>query len=75
MNAIIPAPREFVEALSQFRFPPQTDARLQQLMDLNNEGQLTPAQRDELASLAEMSETLSLFRAQALHLLAKSGNP
>lgn len=71
MNAIIPTPREFVEALSEFRFPPQADAHLQQLMDLNNDGLLTPAQREELHGLAEMSETMSLFRAQALHLLAK----
>lgn len=71
MNAIIPTPREFVEALSEFRFPPQADAHLQQLMDLNNDGLLTPAQRDELHGLVEMSETMSLFRAQALQLLAK----
>ncbi|WP_425618780.1 hypothetical protein NA78x_002496 [Anatilimnocola sp. NA78] len=69
MNAIIPTPREFVETLSQFRFPPVTDAHLQTLMDLNNDGKLSPTQREELAGLVEMSETMSLVRAQALDLL------
>lgn len=69
MNAIIPTPRELVEALSEFRFPPQADAHLQHLMDLNNEGELTAAQREELTGLVEMSETMSLFRAQAIQLL------
>ncbi len=71
MNAIIPTPRQLVEALSEFRFPPQANAHLQQLMDLHNDGKLTPAQLEELTGLVEMSETMSLFRAEALQLLAK----
>lgn len=72
MNAVIPIPRELVEALSEFRFPPQADAHLQRLMDLNNDGRLTPAQREELQGLVEMSERMSLFRAQAMKFLANN---
>lgn len=72
MNAVIPTPRELVEALSEFRFPPRADVHLQQLMDQNNDGLLTPAQREELEGLVEMSESMALFRAQALKLLASN---
>lgn len=69
MNSNIPAPRELIQALSQFGFPPGTDARLQDLMDLNNDGLLNPAQRNELEGLVQLNESISLFRAQAQLLL------
>ena len=40
-------------------------------MDLNTNGELTPREREELESLAELSETMSLFRGQALLLLGR----
>jgi hypothetical protein len=40
-------------------------------MDRNNEGQLTQAEFAELETLVEMSESLSLVRAEALHLLGR----
>jgi hypothetical protein len=40
-------------------------------MDRNNEGQLTPAERTEMESLVEVSETISLVRAEALRLLGR----
>jgi hypothetical protein len=40
-------------------------------MDRNNEGLLQPAEKDELAALAALSEEISLLRADALHLLGK----
>jgi len=67
----IPAPPEWVESVSRLKFPPRTDRRMQVLMDRNNEGQLTPGEREELESLVEMSESLSLVRAEALRLLGR----
>jgi hypothetical protein len=59
MNAIIPTPRTFFEALSEFRLTERADARLQQLMGLNNDGKLNLSEQAELASLAEMSDETS----------------
>ncbi len=53
------------------RLPEQADRRLQQLMDRNNEGLLTEQERADLEALAELSEQLSLVRAEALHLLGR----
>ena len=39
-----------------------------QVLDLSG---LTPDEREELAALAELSETLALVRAQALRLLGQ----
>ena len=72
MSTVIETPVELVEALAGLRFPPKTDALLQALMDRNSEGRLTDAEREELEGLVELSETMSLFRAQALRLLGRS---
>ncbi len=71
MSAVVAAPVEFVESLAKMRFPPKTDAHLQQLMERNNDGRLSEHERDELEALVELSETMSLFRAQALRLLGR----
>jgi len=71
MSAVVAAPVEFVESLANMRFPAKTDAYLQQLMDRNNDGRLSAAERDELEALVELSESMSLFRAQALRLLGR----
>ena len=67
----VTAPVDWVESVSELRLPPKSDRRLQLLMDRNNEGQLTEEERAELESLVEMSQTLSLVRAEALHLLGR----
>jgi hypothetical protein len=72
MEATVAAPVEWVESVSDLRLPPRADARLQQLMDSNTEGLLTEAERAELEALVELSEQLSLVRAQALHLLGRT---
>ena len=69
MPASIPAPAEWIESIGQLRFPNKIDRHLQQLMDRNNEGQLSPAEREQLDALVELSERISLVRAEALHLL------
>ena len=71
MSDLFQAPREHFENAAALRFPPETDARLQDLMDRNTEGQLTESERAELESLAALSETMSLVRAQALRILGR----
>lgn len=68
---VISAPVDWVEAVSELKLPPKADRRLQELMDRNTEGELTEQERADLESLVEVSETLSLVRAEALHLLAR----
>lgn len=71
MITTIDAPLRWVETVATLRLPEQADRHLQQLMDRNNEGQLSEQERAELAALAELSERLSLVRAEALHLLGR----
>jgi hypothetical protein len=67
----IQAPSEWVETIGDLRLPTKADTRLQQLMDRNNEGQLSALEREELEALVELSERLSLVRAEALQLLGR----
>jgi len=71
VSSTIDAPQEWVESVSDLRLPPKSDQRLQDLMDRNNEGLLTEAERADLESLVELSGRLSLVRAEALHLLGR----
>ncbi len=71
MSVVVQAPLEMVESVASLRLPPRTDRRLQELMDRNNEGNLTPTEREDLEALVELSETISLIRAKALHLLGR----
>ncbi|NUQ62922.1 MAG: hypothetical protein HUU20_10555 [Pirellulales bacterium] len=70
--AMISAPVDWVESVSELRLPAKTDRRMQELMDRNTEGQLTEEERADLESLVELSETLALVRAKALHLLGRA---
>jgi hypothetical protein len=69
--AVISAPLDWVELVSNLRLPTKSDHRLQRLMDRNTEGGLNEEERADLESLVELSETLSLARAEALHLLGR----
>jgi hypothetical protein len=71
MSTTITAPAEWVETIGDLRLPAKADTRLQQLMDRNNEGKLSPSEREELEALVELSEQLSLVRAEALQLLGR----
>jgi hypothetical protein len=71
MSATIDAPLEWVETVGQLRLPAKADARLQELMDRNTEGSISLEERSELESLVELSERLSLVRAEALLLLGR----
>ena len=69
--AIVQAPRAMVEAVAALHLPPNADRLLQSLMDRNTDGTLTPKEREELEALVELSQTISLVRADALHLLGR----
>ena len=71
MPAVIEAPVEMIESVADLRLPAKVDRRLQGLMDRNNEGSLSAGERDDLEALVELSETISLLRARALHLLGR----
>ena len=71
MASVIEAPLTMVETVAALRFPRKADRRLQHLMDRNNDGTLTLDEREELAALVELSETMALVRSQALHLLGR----
>jgi hypothetical protein len=71
MAAVVEAPLELVERVARMRFPAKADARMQSLMDRNTNGQLTPAEREELEALVELSESMALVRAPALRLLGR----
>jgi len=71
MSSTIPAPVDWVEAVGNLHFPSKADRRLQELMDRHNEGILGETEREELEALVELSEQLSLVRAEALHILGK----
>ena len=71
MAAVVQAPLEMVEAVASLRLPPKADHRLQVLMDRNTNGNLAAEEREELETLVELSETISLVRAKALQLLGR----
>ena len=67
----IAAPRDWIETVGNLRLPPKSDHRMQSLMDRHNAGMLTEAELSDLESLVELSERLSLMRAEALQLLGR----
>jgi hypothetical protein len=71
VSAIIEAPADWVETVSSLRLPARADRRLQHLMDRNTEGALTVDERTEMETLVDVSEELSLVRAEALRLLGR----
>ncbi len=71
VSITIDAPLEWVESVGSLRLPPKADQRLQELMDRNTDGLLTDSERADLESLVELSESLSLVRAEAIHLLGR----
>jgi hypothetical protein len=72
MISVVQAPRDLVEDIANLRLPHNLDQRLQELMDRNNDGRLTQAERQDMADLVEWSEDISLLRAKALHLLGRT---
>jgi hypothetical protein len=71
MASMISAPVDMVEAVAALRLPPRADRRLQELMDRNTNGALSPGEREDLEAFVELSESIALVRAKALHLLGR----
>jgi hypothetical protein len=71
MPSTVSVPAAWVESISDFRLPQQTDCRLQTLMNRNSQGLLQPPEKDELVALAALSEEISFLRAQAMHHLGE----
>jgi hypothetical protein len=71
VNSTIAAPIDWIESVGNLHFPSKADHRLQELMDRNNEGLLQNSEREELEAWVELSEQLSLVRAEALQILGK----
>ena len=71
MERTIDVPLRWVEDVATLVLPEKANQHLQQLMDRNNEGLLSDEERSFLAALVELSERLSLVRAEALHLLSR----
>lgn len=72
MERTIDVPQRWVEEVATLVLPEKANQHLQQLMDRNNEGLLSDQERTGLAALVELSERLSLVRAEALHLLGRN---
>ena len=72
MSTIVSAPVDWVESVGDLRLPPRADSRLQELMDRNNDGALERGERAELEVLVDLSQRLSLVRAEALQILGRS---
>jgi hypothetical protein len=71
MSALVQTPLDLLEEVAVLRFPAKADRHLQELMDRNNDGKLSTAQREELEALVELSEKLSLVRARVLQCLGR----
>ena len=74
MNSTIAAPIDWIEAVGNLHFPAKADHRLQELMDRNTEGLLKQSEREELETLVELSEEISLVRGEALQILGRASN-
>jgi hypothetical protein len=71
VSSVVTAPVGWVESVGNLRLPSKADRRLQDLMNRNNEGLLSNQEREDLEALVELSERLSLVRAEALEILGK----
>ena len=73
MSQTIEVPLELLEEVAHLEFPPSTQQTLARLMDMNNEGQLSAEEREELQALVDLNERVSLLKGRA-KLLLKEGH-
>ncbi|MBI5667191.1 MAG: hypothetical protein HZC41_04215 [Chloroflexi bacterium] len=80
-NAVSPVYQELVEYLAQSATPEQILAfkvsatmqrRADELLDKNNEGELTPEETIELQQMLQFERMVSLLKAQAAGMLKQS---
>lgn len=60
-----------LEEVAEFRLPRATQRRFDRLMTLNNEGDLTPDQSQELKALVELTERIAILKGRALLVLGR----
>jgi hypothetical protein len=66
MSQVVAIDLEIPEDLARFRLPPGVQARLQALLDRQDQGaRLTKAEREEAEGLVDLAELLSLIRLRA----------
>ncbi|MCC6615842.1 MAG: hypothetical protein IT320_20395 [Anaerolineae bacterium] len=63
-----------LRAIAKEQMPDAMQAQLQQLMDKNNLGTITPAEHGELTELVERSQRLMLRKAWAAGILMERGH-
>jgi hypothetical protein len=66
MSQVVAIELEIPEDLARFRLPPGVQARLQALLDRQDQGAtLTSAEREEAEGLVDLADLLSLLRLRA----------
>ena len=66
MSQVVAIELEVPDDLARFRLPPGVQARLQALLDRQDDGvTLTTAERQEAAGLVNLADLLSLLRLRA----------
>jgi hypothetical protein len=60
---------EVAKRLVELRVDPQTQARIDELADKANGGQLSPGERDEYAGFVEAIDLVAILQAKARRLL------
>ena len=73
VESVIQAPSEYILELADLELPASTQAKLQTLMERNNEGALPEAERAELQALVDLCERIALIRGRARTLLRSVG--
>ena len=62
-------PPEAARAIASFRADPETQARIDELADKCNEGQLSPAERQEYEAYVEAIDVIAILQDQAREAL------
>ena len=76
MSYIVDIQLEMPDDLPRFRLPPAVNARLQQLLDRQDQGDiLSPAERQEAECLVNVAELLSLLKLRAERKRRGRDNP
>ena len=68
---LIPTPRDLLEQAADLQFDPAIDARLQELMERHNFGELSETERNELAGYVALNQRMSIVRGQAMLVLGR----
>ena len=67
-------PTEFARELAALKATPEVQARIDELADKCNEGELTEAERAEYAAYVDAIDVISILQAQARSVLARQPN-